>query len=245
MKTRIVIADDHVLVAQGIQRLLDTGVEVLRIVGDGRALIQAVAETNPDVVIVDISLPLLNGLDAARQIKKSHPKTKLLVLTMHADTSFVVEAFQVGVSGYVLKQSLSNELQQAVGAVAKGQTYISPAVAQGLVEHLNTAGQKAGKHDASSASQQTSKPDITQVSAAPGVKGFDRSLSQRQREVLQLVAEGRATKEIASILNISIKTVEFHRTRIMKELGVRTRPELTKYAIANGIIALESAAPPI
>ncbi|GKS57993.1 DNA-binding response regulator [Nitrospira sp.] len=222
MRPRILIADDHVLVAQGIQKLLESDVEVIRLVSDGRALIRAVEETQPDLVVVDISLPLLNGLDAARQIKQAQPKTKILMLTMHADKAFVVEAFQVGVAGYVLKQSLSNELQQAVREVLKGNTYISPTVAHGLVEHMN-------------------KP----TGSEPGTnsKGFDHSLSPRQREVLQLVAEGRSTKEIASILNVSTKTVEFHRTRIMKELGLKTRPELTKYAIANGIITVEGVVP--
>ena len=223
MKPRILIADDHVLVAQGIQKLLESDVEVIRLVSDGRALVRAVEETKPDLVIIDISLPLLNGLDAARQIKQAHPKTKILMLTMHADKAFVVESFQVGVAGYVLKQSLSNELQQAVLEVLKGNTYISPTVAQGLVEHMN-------------------KPSSTDQGGQES-KGFDHSLSPRQREVLQLVAEGRSTKEIASILNVSTKTVEFHRTRIMKELGLKTRPELTKYAIANGIITLEGVVP--
>ncbi|MFO0773751.1 MAG: response regulator transcription factor [Nitrospiraceae bacterium] len=228
MKPRVIIADDHVLVAQGIQRILEASAQVVKIVADGRALLQAVQELNPDIVVVDISLPLLNGLDAARQIKKSHPKTKLLVLTMHDERTFVVEAFQVGVSGYVLKQSVANEVQQAVETVLKGQTYISPAVAQELVDHLKQGGEAKTSEGAPSDTRQ----------------GFDRTLSPRQREVLQLVAEGRSTKEIASILNVSIKTIEFHRTRIMKGLGVKSRPELTKYAIANGMIPLHGASNP-
>ncbi len=223
MRPRILIADDHLLVAEGIQKLLETDAEVVGILADGRSLIRAVTDTHPDLIIVDISLPLLNGLDAARQIKQLDPKIKILMLTMHADQAFVVEAFRVGVAGYVLKQSLSNELVHAVQEVLKGNTYISPSVAQGLVEHMN-------------------RP--TQVQdGEPGNKEFDRALSPRQREVLQLVAEGRSTKEIASILNVSTKTVEFHRTRIMKELGLKTRPELTKYAIANGIITVQAVAP--
>ena len=223
MKPRILIADDHLLVAEGIQKLLESDAEVVGILADGRSLVRAVTDTHPDLIIVDISLPLLNGLDAARQIKQLDPKIKILMLTMHADQAFVVEAFRVGVAGYVLKQSLSNELQHAVQEVLKGNTYISPSVAQGLVEHMN-------------------RP--TQVQdGEPGNKEFDRALSPRQREVLQLVAEGRSTKEIASILNVSTKTVEFHRTRIMKELGLKTRPELTKYAIANGIITVQAVAP--
>jgi DNA-binding NarL/FixJ family response regulator len=223
MKPRVLIADDHLLVAEGIQKILESEVEILRILSDGRSLIRAVTETHPDLVIIDISLPLLNGLDAARQIKQLEPKIKMLMLTMHADQSFVVEAFRVGVVGYVLKQSLSNELQHAVREVMKGNTYISPSVAQGLVEYMNRSNQvKQGEGSGSA---------------------FDHTLSPRQREVLQLVAEGRSTKEIAAILNVSTKTVEFHRTRIMKELGLKTRPELTKYAIANGIITLQAATP--
>ena len=220
MKPRILIADDHLLVAEGIQKLLESDAEVVGILADGRSLVRAVTETHPDLIIVDISLPLLNGLDAARQIKQFDHKVKMLMLTMHADQGFVVEAFRVGVAGYVLKQSLSNELQHAVREVLKGNTYISPSVAQGLVEYMN-------------------RPVLVQEEGAEG-KGFDRALSPRQREVLQLVAEGRSTKEIAAILNVSTKTVEFHRTRIMKELGLKTRPELTKYAIANGIITLQA-----
>ncbi|MBX3301806.1 MAG: response regulator transcription factor [Nitrospira sp.] len=224
MKPRILIADDHLLVAEGIQKLLEPEVEVVGIFSDGRSLIRAVTEKHPDLIIIDISLPLLNGLDAARQIKQVDPNIKMLMLTMHADQGFVVEAFRVGVAGYVLKQSLSNELQHAVREVLKGNTYISPSVAQGLVEYMNRPAQ-AGDRETEG-------------------RGFDHTLSPRQREVLQLVAEGRSTKEIAAILNVSTKTVEFHRTRIMKDLGLKTRPELTKYAIANGIITLQAVAPP-
>lgn len=223
MNPKILIADDHVLVAEGIQKLLEPIAEVVGIYADGRSLVRAVEQKQPDLIIVDISLPLLNGLDAARQIKQFDPKIKMLMLTMHADQAFVVEAFRVGVSGYVLKQSLSNELQHAVQEVLRGNTYISPSVAQGLVEHMNRPVQVGD--------------------GEVGSRGFDRALSPRQREVLQLVAEGRSTKEIAAILNVSTKTIEFHRTRIMKELGLKTRPELTKYAIANGIITLQGVAP--
>jgi DNA-binding NarL/FixJ family response regulator len=223
MKPRVLIADDHLLVAEGIQKLLESDMDVVGIHSDGRSLVRAVSDTHPDLIIIDISLPLLNGLDAAKQIKQSNPKTKMLMLTMHADQAFVVEAFRVGVAGYVLKQSLSNELQHAVKEVLKGNTYISPSVAQGLVEHMN-------------------RPAQVKKGEAEG-NGFDHTLSPRQREVLQLVAEGRSTKEIAAILNVSTKTVEFHRTRIMKELGLKTRPELTKYAIANGIITLQAVGP--
>jgi DNA-binding NarL/FixJ family response regulator len=223
MKPRILLADDHLLVAEGIQRLLEPEAEIVGVFSDGRALVKSLPETHPDLIIVDISLPLLNGLDAARQVKQFDPRIKILVLTMHADQVFVVEAFRLGVTGYVLKQSLSGELLHAVREVMKGNIYISPSVAQGLVDHMNRPSQLG--------------------QAETEERAFDHSLSPRQREVLQLVAEGRSTKEIASILNVSTKTVEFHRTRIMKELGLKTRPELTKYAIANGIITLQTVTP--
>jgi DNA-binding NarL/FixJ family response regulator len=216
MKTQptILLADDHVLVAQGIQKLLEPEFELQRIVSDGRALLKAVEECRPDVVIVDISLPLLNGLDASRQILKYHPAIKVIVLTMHSESSFVTEALHIGVSGYVLKQSVGSELVQALKAVLSGNRFVSPTVAD------------QGKH---------SQAD-EDVEASP--EGFAHTLSLRQREVLQLVAEGKSIKEVAAILDVSIKTIEFHKTRIMKQLGMRSTAQLTKYAIANGLIAL-------
>jgi DNA-binding NarL/FixJ family response regulator len=215
---RILLADDHVLVAEGIQKLLEPEYELVGIVADGRSLVAAAAKLHPDIVVVDISLPLLNGLDASQQLKKNNPNLKIIVLTMHSEPNFVTQAFRVGVSGYVLKQSVGSELVQAIREVVKGRTFISPMVAQSLVDQaVNPAS-----------------------SSAPGeVKiGFAQTLSSRQREVLQLVAEGKATKEIASILNVSVKTVEFHKTRIMKELRLRTAAELTKYAIAAGLTSI-------
>lgn len=214
-KPRVLLADDHVLVAEGIQKLLEPQVDLVGTVSDGRALMQAAGELAPDVAVVDISLPLLNGLDAARQIRKQSPEVKLVILTMHSDQAFVTEAFRVGVSGYVLKQSASAELIFAIQEVVKGRTYVSPSVAQTLVDRATNP---SGSED--------------------GGKGLADTLSLRQREVLQLVAEGRTTKEIATTLNISIKTVEFHKTRIMKQLGIRTTAELTKYAISKGLVSL-------
>lgn len=215
---RILLADDHVLVAEGIQKLLEPEYELVGIVADGRSLVAAAAKLQPDIVVVDISLPLLNGLDASQQLKKNNPNLKIIVLTMHSEPNFVTQAFRVGVSGYVLKQSVGSELVQAIREVVKGRTFVSPMVAQSLVDQaVNPA-----------------------TASAPGeVKvGFAQTLSARQREVLQLVAEGKATKEIASILNVSVKTVEFHKTRIMKELRLRTAAELTKYAIAAGLTSI-------
>jgi DNA-binding NarL/FixJ family response regulator len=213
---RILLADDHVLVAEGIQKLLEPEFELVGIVADGRSLVAAAAKLQPDLVVVDISLPLLNGLDASQQLKKNNPNLKIIVLTMHSEPNFVTQAFRVGVSGYVLKQSVGSELVQAIREVIKGRTFVSPMVAQSLVDQAVNPLTPSGDPKA----------------------GFAQTLSARQREVLQLVAEGKATKEIASILNVSVKTVEFHKTRIMKELRLRTAAELTKYAIAAGLTSI-------
>lgn len=214
---RVLLADDHVLVAEGIQKLLEPEFELVGIVADGRSLVASAAKLQPDIAVVDISLPLLNGLDASQQVKKTNPNIKIIVLTMHSEPNFVTQAFRVGVSGYVLKQSVGSELVQAIREVMKGRTFVSPMVTQSLVDQaVNPAS----------------------ASAAGDPNGFAQTLSSRQREVLQLVAEGKATKEIASILNVSIKTVEFHKTRIMKELRLRTAAELTKYAISAGLTSI-------
>ena len=214
---RVLLADDHVLVAEGIQKLLEPEFELVGIVGDGRSLVAAATKLQPDVAVVDISLPLLNGLDASRQVKKANPNIKIIVLTMHSEATFVTHAFRVGVSGYVLKQSVGSELVQSIREVMKGRTFVSPMVTQSLVDQaVNPVASMS--------------PDES--------NGFAPTLSSRQREVLQLVAEGKATKEIASILNVSIKTVEFHKTRIMKELRLHTAAELTKYAIAAGLTSI-------
>ena len=220
MKPRVIIADDHALVAEGVTKLVEREVQLVGSVADGRALVQAVEKLNPDLALVDISLPLLNGLDACRQIKKSNPAVKIIVLTMHLEKHFVTEAFRAGVSGYVLKQSVTDELIFAIKEVLKGRTYVSPLVTQSLVEQA--------------------------LQPAPNAHTVDQQappshLSLRQREVLQLVAEGKSTKEIASTLNVSIKTVEFHKTRIMKELKLHSTAELTKHAITLGLVCINEA----
>jgi len=220
MKPRVIIADDHALVAEGVTKLIERDVQLVGSVADGRALVQAVEKLNPDLALVDISLPLLNGLDACRQIKKANPAVKVIILTMHLEKHFVTEAFRAGVSGYVLKQSVTDELIFAIKEVLKGRTYVSPLVTQSLVEQA--------------------------LQPAPGSQTVDQQappshLSLRQREVLQLVAEGKSTKEIASTLNVSIKTVEFHKTRIMKELKLHSTAELTKHAIALGLVTINEA----
>lgn len=219
MKERptVLLADDHVLVAEGIKKLLEGEFNLIGIVPDGRALITSIQECSPDVAVVDISLPLLNGLEASRQIRKLNPQIKIVILTMHSESTFVTEAFRIGVSGYVLKQSVGSELALAIKEVLKNNTYVSPIIAQGLVN-------------------QAVHP--TPVDNAGEIGGFAKELSPRQREVLQLVAEGKATKEVAAVLNVSVKTIEFHKTRIMKQLGLHTAADLTKYAISNGLISI-------
>ncbi|MBX3300620.1 MAG: response regulator transcription factor [Nitrospira sp.] len=216
IRPTILLADDHVLVAEGVRKLLEPEFELRAILPDGRALLKAIEEFAPDIAIVDISLPLLNGLDASRQLRKHSPSTKIIVLTMHSEPSCVTEAFRIGVSGYVLKQSVGSELVQAIKEVLQGNTFISP-IAQHAVDQATRASMTERKGES---------------------KGFDHTLSLRQREVLQLVAEGKSIKEVAAVLNVSNKTIEFHKTRIKKQLGMRSTAQLTKYAIANGLISI-------
>ncbi|MEX2493889.1 MAG: response regulator transcription factor, partial [Nitrospirales bacterium] len=172
--------------------------------------------SHPQILLKShISLPLLNGLEAARQIKKCEPQTKLIFLTMHTEESFVRDAFKSGGSGYVVKQSAAKELIFAIQEVSQGRTYVSPSVAAGIVDQA--------LHPTNS-SMPMSGPD-------PDI------LTQRQMEILQLVAEGKSNKDVAVILDVAVKTVEFHKTRIMQALGLKTAPELTKYAISHGIIS--------
>jgi DNA-binding NarL/FixJ family response regulator len=216
MKPQVIVADDHRLVAEGVVKILEQEYNVVATPTDGRAFIEAVEKFRPDLALVDISLPLLNGLDACRHVKKSCPEVKIIILTMHSEQHFVNEAFRVGIEGYLLKTSVADELLFAAKEVLRGCTYITPVVAQGLV-----------KQSLESATEPPRRPKTT-----PTVM-----LSLRQREVLQLVAEGKSNKEIASTINVTVKTIEFHKARISKELGVHTTAELTKQAITLGLIA--------
>lgn len=215
-KPRILLADDHVLVAQGIQQLLEANAEceIVGLVADGRTLVSEAERLTPDVAIVDISLPLLNGLDACRVMKKLNPALKLIALTMHAQERFVRAAFDVGCSAYIVKQDVSADLLRALKEVLHGGTYLSPSVAQGMV------------HRAVSPLHRVVDPEgLTE-------------LTRRQREVLQLLAQGKTVKEIAHLLNLSTTTVEHHTNRIRHHLGLRSTAELTDYALAKGLIAL-------
>lgn len=210
-KPRILLADDHALVLEGFRRILEGQYELVGTVEDGRALLEAAKKLQPDIVILDVSMPLLNGIDAAAQLKKICPKAKIVVVTMHADTDYVRSAFEAGASAYVLKRSAVDELEQAIRAVVAGHSYITPLITKELLDvFLSKASEKSGGPD---------------------------GLTTRQREVLQLLAEGRTAKEIANLLNISSRTVEFHKGQIMDHLNLQTTADLIKYALTHGIVS--------
>lgn len=211
-KPKIFLADDHTLFVEALQKVLEPEFQLVGSVGDGRALLDVAPHSDPDVVLLDLSMPLLNGIDAAQQLRRLLPDAKVVFLSMHGDPSYVTEAFRAGASGYVLKRANATELIQAIRAALRGQLYVSPMLAKDVLDPL--------------LHQQQSPSRVQAV------------LTLRQREVLQLVADGRSLKEIASILCISVKTVEFHKTRIVKQLGLRTTAELTKYAVTHGLISV-------
>jgi DNA-binding NarL/FixJ family response regulator len=179
-------------------------------VENGRALLEAAGRLKPELIILDISMPLMNGLEAARQLRKSMPNTKLLFLTMHASPRYAMEAFKVGAQGFLLKQSAVSELPQAIEAVLNGKHYLTPSIAKPVID-------------------QALNPKTTQE-----MKGTAAELTPRQREILQLIGEGKGTKEIATLLDISVKTVQFHKACLMQELNVHTSAELMRYAITQG-----------
>jgi DNA-binding NarL/FixJ family response regulator len=211
MNPKVVLADDHTIVTEGLKALLEPEFQIVAKVDNGRAAIKAVRDFNPDVVILDISMPLLNGIDTAREIRKFDPKIKIVFLTMHTELAYVQEAFDAGASGYVIKHSASIDLQLAIRRALLGRTYITPGVAENGVDALLRGSRRARKSSA--------------------------RLTSRQREVLQLLAEGRSAKEAAAILNLSSRTVEFHKYRLMHQLGLRTTAQLTQFAIKHKIIA--------
>jgi DNA-binding NarL/FixJ family response regulator len=211
-RPRLLLADDHTLVLEGLRKLLEPEFGPVETVEDGRALLRKAQQLKPDVVLLDISMPLLNGIDAARQLRKVLPETKIIFLTMHADPAYVTEAFRAGASGYLLKRSAASELLNAVREVLKGRSYVTPLVARDMLRSVLEA-----------PARRANSP---------------KDLSERQREILQLVAEGHPSKEIAGLLNISVKTIEYHKARLMERLGLRTTAELTKYAIQHGLVSL-------
>ena len=208
-KPRVLLADDHALVLEGFKKLLEEHSQVVGTVGDGRALLEAAKRLRPDIVVLDISMPKLNGLDAARRLRKIVPQARLIFVTVHADSDYVNQAFQAGASGYLLKRSAGSELLQAVQAVANGNYYITSLIAKDLVQSTLTG-------------------------TAPSMTDPNR-LTMRQREILQLVAEGLTLKEIASTLGLSPKTVEYHKSKLMEQLSLHTTAELTKFALTHGL----------
>ncbi len=210
-RSRILIADDHTLVAELCKKLLETEFDVVGIVSDGRALVRAAGDLKPDVIVVDVAMPVLNGLDAGRQAKEMLPAVKLVYLTMNADVEVAAEAFRRGAHGFLLKTCAASELVLAVRDVLRGKSFMSPAVSRDTVNFLR-------------------KQHKTMVSE-------DERLTQRQREVLQLLAEGKVMKEVSSILHMSTRTVAYHKYRMMEVLGAKSTAELVKYAIKNHIVA--------
>ena len=210
-KPRILLADDHALVLEGFRRILEGQYELVGTAADGRALVEAAKRLHPDIVILDVSMPMLNGINAAAQIRKLNPAIKIIVVTMHADTDYVRSAFEAGASAYVLKRSAVDELEQAIRAVIAGHSYITPLITKDLLDVF-----------------------LAKAAEKPGGTG---GLTLRQREVLQLLAEGRTAKEIANALNISSRTVEFHKGQILDQLHLHTTADLIKYAVTHGIVA--------
>jgi DNA-binding NarL/FixJ family response regulator len=211
-KAKILIADDHKIVADGLRNILEPEFEIMKTVENGRELLEAARELHPDVIIADISMPLLNGIDAVRQIKKENESSKVVFLTMHPDVTYASEAFDVGASGYVLKHSASLELVTAIHEVLKGRTYLTPMIAAELLMSY-----REGTHKRNDT--------LTKLSA-------------RQREVLKLLVEGKLAKEVGDILNISVRTVEFHKYKMMETLNIKTSAELVQYAIRHGIVSV-------
>jgi two-component system response regulator NreC len=208
MPTRIFLADDHALIRQGLKALLEKqGFQIVGEASDGQEMIRSVEKTQPDVAIIDISMPVLNGVDAARELKKSSPKTKVILLTQHDEDQYVTESLRAGVRGYVLKSQAAEDLAQAIQEVCRGSVYLSPTISHAVVDAYLSK-----KH----------------VPTDP--------LSGRERQVLQLVGEGKATKEIAVHLGISVKTAESHRARLMKKLDIHETASLVRYAIRRGLI---------
>jgi DNA-binding NarL/FixJ family response regulator len=209
-KPRVLLADDHVLVLEGFRRILEGQYELVGTAEDGRALLDTAKKLQPDIVILDVSMPLLNGIDAAAQLKKICPNTKTIIVTMHADTEYVRSAFEAGASAYVLKRSAVDELEQAIQAAIAGRFYITPLITKDLIDVF--------------------------LSNASETSAGTRTLTTRQREVLQLLAEGRTAKEVANLLNISSRTVEFHKGQILMQLNLKTTADLIKYALTHGIV---------
>jgi DNA-binding NarL/FixJ family response regulator len=208
-KPRVLLADDHILVSEAFKRLLEPEFEVVGTVADGRSLLQIAQEVKPDVAILDLGLPLLNGMDAGKRLKTLLPKTKIIVLTMNEDLDLAGVALRDWASGYLLKKSAGGELVQAVRDVLKGKSYVTAYVAQRLLE------------------------DFVRDPRTERIK----HLTPRQREVLQLLAEGRTMKEAAAVLHVTTRTVAFHKYRIMEEFSLKNNSDLVRFAMKERLLA--------
>ena len=209
-RPRVLLADDHRIVAEGLKSLLTAEFELVGVVEDGLALVEAAKRLNPDVIVADISMPRLNGLDAVTRLKKDNPGIRIVVLTMHPEVAYARRALDAGASGFVLKHAAPAELITALKAVLAGKTYLTPAIAGEVLQEIRRS------------------PEVSGDPVA--------SLTARQREVLQLFAEGHSAKEIASLLSISARTVEFHKYQMMQNLGLKNNTDLTHFAIKHGIV---------
>jgi DNA-binding NarL/FixJ family response regulator len=206
---RVLLADDHTLVAEAFKQLLEPEYSVVGTVTDGRTLLAVAPKLNPDIILLDISMPLLNGLEAGRRLKQAMPAVKLIYLTVNEDPQLAAEAFRLGAAGYVVKSAVASELFQAIQEVLKGKSYVSPLVTKALVDSLKNPKHRHGSE----------------------------KLTARQREVLQLLAEGHAMKQVAATLDITPRTVAFHKYRIMEELGFKTNAELIRFAVKQHIVS--------
>jgi DNA-binding NarL/FixJ family response regulator len=212
MKTRILLADDHSVVLQGLQRILNRPeFEVVGAVQDGRALVEQTVALKPDMIIADISMPLLNGVEAIRQIEKLKLRVKVVCLSMHPEVAYAVEAIRAGAKGYLVKTADDEELITAIGKVLAGEIYVTPSLEEVVLNQLRAP--------------------------RASTNGQGPALTQRQREVLQLLAEGKQAKEIAALLDVSVRTVEFHKYRVMEVLAIRTVAGLAAYAAKNRIVS--------
>jgi len=211
-RMRILLADDHTLVRAGLRALVESipGAEVVGESGEGREALEMIGTLRPDVALLDIGMPGMNGLEVAKRAAEASPRTRVVILSMHAETTYVRQALRAGVAGYLLKGAAVAELPLALSSVMRGETYLTPRVSQAVVKDL--------------------------LSDEPAGPGPLEGLTQRQREILQLIAEGRSTKEIASVLDVSVKTVETHRARLMQRLGIRDVAGLVRFAIRAGLV---------
>jgi DNA-binding NarL/FixJ family response regulator len=213
-RTRILLADDHTVVRQGLRKLLEERPdwEVIAEAGDGREAVRLAEQHKPDVAILDVAMPLLNGIEATRQITKRVPGTHVLVLSMHADEAYVTQILQAGATGYLLKDSADVDLLKAVSEAAHGRSFFSPAIARVMLD------------------------DYVRQLADKGVTDRYELLSEREREIFQLIAEAKTNKEIAALLNVSPSTVETHRAHIMEKLDLHSAAEIVLYAVRRGVI---------